>query len=70
MWEAILTQVLLPELARFLASRGPGQPFPTDAEILAHFNDVCDRVVVAGNAWLASKGRPPISTPGPAPAQG
>lgn len=53
--QAIFTQVLLPELARWLASRDSSAPFPTEAEILAALNKNADAIIAAGNAFLQSK---------------
>lgn len=53
--QAIFTQVLLPELARWLASRGKDQPFPAEAELLAQLSKNADAIIAAGNAFLQSK---------------
>jgi len=56
----ILINVVIPEIAALLR-RKPGM---TDAEVIAAVQQIADRVIRVGEAWLASKGLAvPIDTP-------
>ncbi len=51
----LITQILIPEVASLLR-KNPGI---TDAEIIAQVGPLSDRIIAAGEAFLASKGVPP-----------
>ena len=52
---AAFEQFVFPELMKFLREKlaETGQ-LPTDADILAHLNDVTSAGIAKGEAWLAS----------------
>jgi hypothetical protein len=57
MWPAIVTQILIPELMKWLRERqANGQPMPTDAEAIARLHTLADAVLAEGKDFLASKG--------------
>ena len=57
MWPAIVTQILIPELMKWLRERqANGQPIPTDAEAIAKLQQLSDAVIAEGKEFLASKG--------------
>jgi hypothetical protein len=61
MWQALLANILIPELARALAARhAAGQPPPTAEEILQILHARAAVVVAEGNAFLASLGAPTV----------
>lgn len=57
MWQAIFTQILVPELMKWLRERqANGQPMPTDAEAIAKLQELSAAILDEGRAFLASKG--------------
>lgn len=52
----IFQTIILPELGRWLASRGAGAAFPSETEINAQMNLIHDSIVNAADAFLKSKG--------------
>lgn len=52
----IFQSIVLPEIGRWLASRGTNQPMPTEVEILAQMNQLADNIINASVAFLKSKG--------------
>ena len=57
MWQAIVTQILVPELMKWLRERqANGQPLPTDAEVIAKLDALATAVIAEGKGFLASKG--------------
>lgn len=52
----IFQTIVLPELGRWLASRGAGSAFPSEIEINAQMNLIHDSIVNAADAFLKSKG--------------
>lgn len=56
-WVTVLfTNVLIPELSRWLASREPGAPFPSEAEITAKLKADGAALLNAGEAFLQENG--------------
>jgi hypothetical protein len=61
MLTAVLINIALPELGRWLASRGAGAPLPTDAEMLAELQATTARGIALGETFLRSKGVDPAT---------
>ena len=60
LWAAIIEQILVPEIAMIIKSftAGSGGTPPTDAQVIALMNSDADKVIAAGNAWLAAHPQP------------
>ena len=54
--QILFTQILLPELGRWLARRGSDAPFPTTEALLAELNRNATAVIAAGEDFLREKG--------------
>lgn len=53
--EVLLTELVIPEVAAFIRKRYAADGrMPTDAEVIAGLRLTTDRIVAAGEAWLAA----------------